>query len=184
MGRPPRITRDLLLRCALRLVDEGGLAALTMAAAAKQLAVTPMALYRHVQSKDDLLDGIVELLLTEIATEVGLHEDDDLEAALRRFVEAAQSTAAAHPEAFLLLLTRPARTTAAEALRDQVYRLLRASEVPAHLTVDAERHVTTAVLGMAAGHALGRFPGTRNAHLTVRFVLSGLTALINDREDQ
>src|SRR6476661_400749 len=99
MGRPSRITRDAVLSCALRVVDEGGLTALTMAAAAEQLAVSPMALYRHVQSKDDLLDGIVELLLAEIATAVVLHEDDDLEGALRRFIDAAENTAAAHPEA-------------------------------------------------------------------------------------
>src|SRR6476646_2959912 len=104
MGRPSRITRDVVLSCALRLVDEGGLTALTMAAAARELAVTPMALYRHVRSKDDLLDGIVELLLAEIASDVALHEDDGLEAALRRFIDAAEHTAGAHPEAFLLLL--------------------------------------------------------------------------------
>jgi AcrR family transcriptional regulator len=165
-------------------VDEGGLTALTMAAAARELAVTPMALYRHVQGKDDLLDGIVELLLVEIATEVALNEDDGLEAALRRFIDAAEHAAAAHPEAFLLLLTRPARTTAAEAIRDQVYRVLRASEVPDHLMLAAERHVTTAVLGMAAGHALGRFPSTSDSNLTARFVLTGLAGLRTDREDQ
>jgi AcrR family transcriptional regulator len=36
-----------------------------MGAAAERLGVTPMALYRHVANKADLLDGVVELLLTE-----------------------------------------------------------------------------------------------------------------------
>ena len=179
-----RLDRQSIVDAALELADDLGLEAVSLRKIADLLHVTPMALYRHVQSKDDLLDGIVELLLAEIATEVALHEDDDLEAALRRFIDAAENTAAAHPEAFLLLLTRPARTTAAEAIRDQVYRVLRASEVPDHLMLDAERHVTTAALGMAAGHALGRFPSTSNAHLTARFVLTGLTGLSDDREDQ
>ena len=43
------------------MADEKGIEALTMAAVAERLGVTPMALYRHVAYKTDLLDGLVEL---------------------------------------------------------------------------------------------------------------------------
>ena len=65
VGRPARIDRDAVLATGLVIADELGLEALTMGAVAERLGVTPMALYRHVVNKADLLDGIVELLLTE-----------------------------------------------------------------------------------------------------------------------
>lgn len=157
-----------------------------MAAVARRLGVTPMALYRHVADKEHLLDGVVESLLLEIAGRAAVQNDDTLEVALRRFVDAAERTAAAHPEAFALLLGRPARTEGSEAIRDQVYVLLRASGIPERHVRDAERHVTTTVLGIAAGHASRRFPAAPlgGAELTVKFVLAGVASLMTDGEDQ
>ena len=65
MGRAPQISRDAVLAAALKLADEHGLEAVTMHAVARSLRVTPMALYRHVDDKNALLDGLVEVLLTE-----------------------------------------------------------------------------------------------------------------------
>ena len=65
MGRAPQISREAVLAAALRLADEQGLDAVTMHAVARRLQVTPMALYRHVDDKNALLDGLVEMLLTE-----------------------------------------------------------------------------------------------------------------------
>ena len=63
--RPP-VTRDRILDAALALADEGGLDALTMRRIGKALDVEGMALYNHVANKDDILDGIVERVLSEI----------------------------------------------------------------------------------------------------------------------
>ena len=65
MGRVPQISRAAVLDAALWLADEQGRPRATMHAVARRLRVTPMALYRHVADKDALLDGLVELLLTE-----------------------------------------------------------------------------------------------------------------------
>ena len=67
MARPRQIDRATVLRASLAVADERGVDALTMQAVAERLGVTPMALYRHVENKQDLLDGIVESLLDEIA---------------------------------------------------------------------------------------------------------------------
>jgi AcrR family transcriptional regulator len=56
------------VRAALRLVDEKGLTALTMRALATELEVSPMALYNHVQDKDELVDLMVDLMLGEVDT--------------------------------------------------------------------------------------------------------------------
>lgn len=54
------------MRAALRLVDEQGLAALTMRALATDLEVSPMALYNHVRDKEELLDLMLDLMLGEV----------------------------------------------------------------------------------------------------------------------
>jgi AcrR family transcriptional regulator len=60
------LTRDRVLRAALQLADEGGTAALTMQRIGRRLGVEAMSLYRHVRNKDDILDGIVDLVFAEI----------------------------------------------------------------------------------------------------------------------
>ena len=84
MGRAPQISREAVLDAALRLADEHGLDAVTMHAVARRLQVTPMALYRHVDDKNALLDGLVEVLLTRPAvTPAARVVRDAVQAALR-----------------------------------------------------------------------------------------------------
>lgn len=64
--RRTRLTRERVLRAATALADRGGLEALTMRALADDLGVAPMALYRHVANKEDLVDGLVDLVYREI----------------------------------------------------------------------------------------------------------------------
>ena len=61
------LARDRVLRAALeQLPPEGGTAALTMQRIGRRLGVEAMSLYRHVRNKDDIVDGIVDLVLAEI----------------------------------------------------------------------------------------------------------------------
>jgi AcrR family transcriptional regulator len=55
-----------VLRAAIALADEAGVESLTMRKLAKELGVEAMSLYNHVANKDDLLDGIVEIVFSEI----------------------------------------------------------------------------------------------------------------------
>jgi AcrR family transcriptional regulator len=61
-----RLDRDSVLRAGLALADESGLGAVTLRRLADQVGVTPMALYRHVAGKGDLLDGMADLLYAEL----------------------------------------------------------------------------------------------------------------------
>ena len=65
MPRPP-LSRPRVVRTALRLVDEHGLATLTMRSLATDLQVSPMALYNHVRDKEELLDLMLDLVLGEV----------------------------------------------------------------------------------------------------------------------
>jgi len=50
----------------MAVADAGGLETLTMRTLGQELGVGPMALYRHVANKDDLVDGIVDLVFSEV----------------------------------------------------------------------------------------------------------------------
>lgn len=61
-----RLDRDSVLRTGLAVADESGLDAVTLRRLAGRIGVTPMALYRHVAGKGDLLDGMADLLYAEL----------------------------------------------------------------------------------------------------------------------
>lgn len=58
--------RDRVLRTAVTYADDAGLEGLTMRHLARVLDVAPMALYRHVENKDDLVDGMIDLVFAEV----------------------------------------------------------------------------------------------------------------------
>src|SRR6476469_2028788 len=57
------LTRERVLQAAVDLADRGGNEALSMRKLGQELGVDAMALYRHVRGKDDLLDGLVEVIV-------------------------------------------------------------------------------------------------------------------------
>jgi AcrR family transcriptional regulator len=61
-----RLSRERVLRAAVTRADAGGLEALSMRRLADELQVAPMALYRHVTNKDDLVDAMVDVVFSEI----------------------------------------------------------------------------------------------------------------------
>jgi AcrR family transcriptional regulator len=154
MGRPLTIDRDSVLAAGLAIADRSGLGAVTMQSVAHRLGVTPMALYRHVENKADLLDGLVELLLTEVGQ---VPSDLAWQERLRRIGRSVRKTAQRHPGVFPLLLQRPATTTGALAVRDAVYRALEEGGIAKGDVARTERVMSTAILGFAASEAGGRF---------------------------
>ena len=62
----PRLSRSFVLKAALEVVDHKGIAALTMRRLAQELTVEAMSLYHHISNKDDLQDGMIDLVFAEI----------------------------------------------------------------------------------------------------------------------
>lgn len=95
------LSRERIVAAALRLIDERGLAQLSMRRLGAELGVEAMSLYKHVASKDALLDGVRALLLAELEATPPPGRDwaDDLRSFARRY----RALGLAHPEAFALL---------------------------------------------------------------------------------
>jgi AcrR family transcriptional regulator len=66
-----RLSRERVLRAAIAHADAGGLEALSMRQLADLLGVAPMALYRHIANKDDLIDAMVDVVFSEIGAPPG-----------------------------------------------------------------------------------------------------------------
>jgi AcrR family transcriptional regulator len=148
------LTREEVLDATLALADEQGVDAVSMRAVARRLDVTPMALYRHVGDKQALLDALVERLLDELPIpDRGQPWRDRLEV----LAASLRATARSHPDAFLMLLRRPAATPAALRRRDAVYDALRDAGVDEALVPRVERLLNSFILGFAASEAAGRF---------------------------
>jgi AcrR family transcriptional regulator len=97
------LTRQAVLHAAVRLADEHGSAALSMRRLAQTLGVEAMSLYNHVRNKDDLLDGIADLVVAEMAPPaIG----GDWKAALRARSMSAHEVLLRHPWATGLIGTR------------------------------------------------------------------------------
>jgi AcrR family transcriptional regulator len=75
------LSRASVLQTAVALADRAGLEAFSMRALAQQLGVVPMALYKHFANKDELLDGMVDIVFSEIELPAG---DLDWSSAMRR----------------------------------------------------------------------------------------------------
>lgn len=154
MGRPARIGRAAILDAALELADREGLDAVTMHAIARRMNVSTMALYRHMDGKDALLDGLVERLLTAFPVQRARQPGGQW---LTAMASGIREVARRHPAVFPLLLTRPAVTPAAQRVRDAVVAALQDTGLTDTAARRAERLLSTAVLGFAASEAAGRF---------------------------
>ena len=60
------LSRERVLRAAIKVADEGGIESLTMRRLAEELGAEAMSLYYHVANKDDVLDGIADAIVGEI----------------------------------------------------------------------------------------------------------------------
>ncbi len=146
--------RQQILDASLAIADEQGLDAVTMRAVAARIGVTAMALYPHVTSKDDLLDGLVGRLLAELSLpDPALPWPDRL----RGFAWSARQVAHRHPAVMPLLFARPAVTPDAVLVVDAVYQALLDAGVPDGEVARVERLVSTFVLGYVISETSGRF---------------------------
>jgi AcrR family transcriptional regulator len=145
-GRPARLSRDRVLRAALDIADADGLEAVTMQRVAHAIDAEPMSLYRHVLNKDDLLDGLIDLVYAEI--EVPSPADPWREASRRRAISA-RDVLRRHPWAVTLMESRARPGPANLAHHEAVLSNLFAAGLSARQATRAYNLIDSYVYGFA-----------------------------------
>jgi AcrR family transcriptional regulator len=132
-GRTP-LTRERVLRAAVAMADEGGFESLSMRKLAKELGVEAMSLYNHVAHKEDLLDGMVDLVFAEIEPPSA---GGDWKAEMRKRAVATREALGRHRWAVGLMEGRTNHGPANLGLHDAVLGCLRAAGFSVEMTVHA-----------------------------------------------
>jgi AcrR family transcriptional regulator len=147
------LRREDVLATALRLIDADGVEALSMRRMGRALGRDPMRLYRFAASKEELLDGVVELVLDELQVPAA---SGNWEQVLRRTAHGYRKIALAHPHVVPLMVTRPLATPLAlrplgtlRPLEDLLELLVRAG-----FDERGALHAYRLYLGFLQGHVL------------------------------
>jgi len=120
------LTRDRVLRAAVGIADEQGIAALTMRRLGEVVGAEAMSLYHHVSNKEDILDGIAEHVVQEINDVVdGLPAQQDWKQAVRRRILHARAVLLKHPWAPAVFETRKSVIPAVLRYHDGLIGLMR-----------------------------------------------------------
>jgi AcrR family transcriptional regulator len=141
------LTRERVLRGAVALADAGGIDSLTMRKLGQELGVEAMSLYNHVANKDDILDGIVDLVFSEIDFP---SDRVDWKTAMRRRGISVRDVLVRHPWATSLMQSRTKPGPATLRHNDSVIGTLRT----AGFTVAMAAHAFSVLDGYIYGFAL------------------------------
>jgi AcrR family transcriptional regulator len=129
--RRVRLNRHRVLGAAIALSDDVGIDALSMRSLSQELGVVPMALYKHVANKEELLDGMVDVIVGEIDPP---SRDTDWKRAVRQRVLSARRALLLHPGARQVIESRTNRTPVVLEYMDSVAGMFRAGGFSADLT--------------------------------------------------
>ncbi|HZD96895.1 MAG TPA: TetR/AcrR family transcriptional regulator [Micromonosporaceae bacterium] len=152
----PALSRDRVLRSALAVADVGGIASLTIRSLAAHLGVKPMTVYHYVANKDEILDGIVDIVFGEIELpSVGGHWRSEMS----RRADSARQALKRHPWAIGLMESRTAPGPSTLRHHDAVIGTLRAAGFSVAMTAHAYALIDSYIYGFALQEASLPFNG-------------------------
>jgi AcrR family transcriptional regulator len=145
-GQRAPLSRDRVLRAGLTLADENGIESLTMRKLGVALGVEAMSLYNHVKNKEDLLDGMIDLVFSEIELPDG---NQGWRTAMRRRAIAARAVLSDHRWAIGLMESRTTPGAATLRHHDAVIGCLRQAGFPVELVAHAYSALDSYIYGFA-----------------------------------
>jgi AcrR family transcriptional regulator len=147
-----RLDRDAIVGAAIALADERGLGAVGVRQVAERLGVTPMALYRHIGSKEGLLDSVADALYAAI--ELPPAEKDWWEE-LERLAHSTRRVLLAHAWS-VPLFSRPLAGPHARALSEALQETLRHAGFSARETDELHHQLANLVFALVAPELHGQ----------------------------
>jgi AcrR family transcriptional regulator len=144
------LSRERVLRGAIAIADAAGIGSLTMRSLAQELGVKPMTLYHHVANKDEILDGIIDVVFSEIELPPA---DADWRSAMRRRAISARRVLARHPWATPLMESRTNPGPATLRQHDSVIGTLRRAGFSIQMAAHAFSLLDSYVYGFAVQEA-------------------------------
>lgn len=165
---PPKIpiTRARVLDAALTLVNERGAAALTMRALATELDIEAPSLYKHIANKDEILDGLCELVYNQVSVgELG----DDWQSRMKAYAHAFRRALLQNRNVACMVATRPVTTEGSMFLVEaSLSEFTRAG-----VDVETGRRLLNIIAGFVVGHVLAEVadpaPGAAEYNRVVEF---------------
>ncbi len=144
------LSRERVLRAAVAFADESGIATLTMRKLGEALGVEAMSLYNHVASKGDLLDGMIDLVFSEIGLPSG---GSDWKTAMRQRAISARQVLSRHRWAIGLMESRSSPGPATLRHHDAVIGSLRQAGFSIALAAHAFSVLDSYIYGFALQEA-------------------------------
>jgi AcrR family transcriptional regulator len=138
------LSRDRVLRAAVDLADRAGIEALSMRRLADELGVVPMALYKHVAHKEELLDSMIDVVVAEIDPP---ERDTDWKSAVRKRILSAREALLRHPWASRVIEARTNPTPDVLAYMDSMIALFTENGFSISLTHHLMHAIGSRVLG-------------------------------------
>lgn len=143
-ARRAPLSRDRVLRAAVVLAGDAGIESLSMRKLAQQLGVVPMALYKHVANKEELLDGMVDVVVGEIDPPV---RGTGWKSAVRQRILSARQALLRHPWASQVIESRTTPTPAVLEYLDSMIGMFRLGGFSVDLTHHVMHAMGSRILG-------------------------------------
>ena len=167
------LTPERVLRTAVAIADESGIDAVTMRSISTELGVTPMSLYHHVANKEQILDGVVDLVFAEIAMP---EPGEPWRTAMRRRAISAREVLVRHAWAAPLVSTRTNPGPATLRHHDAVIGNLRDAGFSIQLAAHAFALLDSYIYGFALQEVTLPFDGPDDVAEVAGQMLDGLPA--------
>ncbi|MEU4477714.1 TetR/AcrR family transcriptional regulator C-terminal domain-containing protein [Micromonospora sp. NPDC023966] len=147
------LNRDRVLHAAVALADHSGVESVSMRNLAQELGVVPMALYKHVANKEELLDGMVDVIVGEIDPPA---DGTDWKSAIRQRILSARRALLRHPWSWRVIESRPKPTLVVLDYLNSIVGMFRAGG----FSVDLTHHVMHALGSRVWGFTQELFPAS------------------------
>jgi AcrR family transcriptional regulator len=158
------LSRERVLRAAVALADDAGIESLSMRKLAQELGVVPMALYKHVANKEELLNGIVDIVVDEIDPPV---HGFDWKSAVRQRILSARQVLLRHPWASQVIESRNTPTPVVLEYMDSMIGMFRVGG----FSVDLTHHVMHAMGSRILGFTQELFDDSQSVDPDVQAVM-------------